>query len=127
MNTKVILFIGVSVFFASCSEQVEKVINININTNEKCYYFIDNKIDTITFHRNLIIVENTLNDTVIIGQSILAPKQIGKFEYSKLGNKNDISLNIDYDNPPTNRICVYPFKGKKSFGKIKLKLNPVSK
>lgn len=127
MNTKVILLIGVSLFFASCSKPVEKVININIDTNEKCYYFINSKMDTIIFDRNLIIVENTLNDTIVIGQNILVPKQIGEFEYSKLDNRNDISLNIDYDNPPTDRICVYPFKEKKSFGMIKLKLNPVSK
>jgi len=109
------------------NKQVKKEIYIDIHSKEECYSFINNSSDSLRFNRTLIIVKNTLSDTIIFGQSILIPKQLGEFNYTKFNNRNDLSLDLDYNNPLTNRICFSPFKRKKSKGMLILRLNTMTK
>ncbi len=85
-------------------------------------FFIENNLGTLKFERKIKIIKNTLTDTIVVGQGVLPSGQLGKHGYTKLGNRNDISLDLDYSNPPADRICIRSYKGKKSHGVLELEL-----
>jgi hypothetical protein len=43
-------------------------------------------------------------------------------EYTKLGDRDDVVLAIEYENPPTDRICISSYRNKKSSGELVLQL-----
>lgn len=98
-----------------------KTINIDVPLNENCYFFIENTLDTLKFERKIRIIKNTLTDTIIFGNGVLRPKYLGHIGYSKFKNEDDI-LDLDYSNPPADRICIRSYKGKKSHGVLELEL-----
>ena len=112
--------------FISCNQNktITKKINVKIEsqTKEKCIFYVDNDLDTLKFNRYFKIIKNTLTDTIVIGQGVLAPREIGVIEYTKLGDRDDVVLAIEYENPPTDRICISSYRNKKSSGELILQL-----
>ena len=104
----------------SCNKNtiVTKTINVEIEseTKEKCFFLKENKLDTLKFNRYLKIIKNTLTDTIVIGQGLLTPKYLGVIAYTKLGNRDDVMLDVEYENPQADRICISSYKNKKSSG-----------
>jgi hypothetical protein len=112
--------------FISCNQNktITKKINVKTEsqTKEKCIFYVDNDLDTLKFNRYFKIIKNTLTDTIVIGQGVLAPREIGVIEYTKLGDRDDVVLAIEYENPPTDRICISSYRNKKSSGELILQL-----
>ncbi len=124
MSSKISLVSILCLSLVSCINNniVVKTISIDIPLNEKCYFFIDANLDTMKFQRIIKITKNTITDTIILGQGVLRPNFIGNIKYTKLENRNDISLDLDYSNPPADRICIKSYKSKKSQGILELEL-----
>lgn len=108
----------------SCEQKdlYTRSIQIDLPNNPNCYFFIENESDTLHFKRNIKIVVNNLTDTIKIGQGIIAPKYVGNYAYTKLGNRNDIALDLNYSNPSADRICVSSYKDKSSIGELTIEL-----
>lgn len=122
---KVLFIITIVFLFNSCSKnkgEFTEVIKVDNATFKKCYFFKNKNSDTLKFVRNIQILENTLNDTILLGNAILYPKYLGEFEYTQLEDKDDIILDLRYRNPPGDRICINSYKEKKSEGVLKIRL-----
>lgn len=128
MRTKIIVLSILCICLWSCinNNSIVKNLNVDVPLNEKCFFFIDDNLDTLRFEREIKITKNTITDTIIFGQGVLPPKFIGDIGYTKLGNRIDKSLDLDYENPPATRICINSYKGKKSQGVLVLELIPIN-
>jgi len=127
MKLKVLFILCLCIGLSNCKiepkrQYVTKIIEVNIDSNDKCYFFRNEVSDTMKFNRNLKIIENTISDSIIIGNSVLAPNYIGDLEYTMLENNKEVVLDLRYENPAADRIWVFPFKMKKSKGTLKLQL-----
>lgn len=109
-----------------CSKDLNKskIVEIEIysKSNDSCYLFITKELDTLKFERKIKILENNISDTLIFGDGVLPPNRIGCFNYTKLKNRTDISLDLDYKNPPADRLCFHSYKNKNSEGILKIEL-----
>ena len=111
--------------FFSCDKKNNefiKVIKVDTSLNKNCSLFKNINSDTLKFLRKIEIIENTLNDTIILGIGILPPNYLGEFEYTQFEDKDDVTLDLRYINPPANRICIQSYNQKKSIGILKLRL-----
>lgn len=127
MIYKTLLLLFSFLIITSCSQlkkeqKIVKELNVNTEKNLEFVAYFYEKSDTIKFNRNIKIIENTLNDTIIFGHSLLAPEFLGQIEYTKFKNKNDITLDLRYANPPADRICISKYKEKKARGILKIEL-----
>lgn len=111
-------------FFQDCHQEktIVKKINIDTAVHKECYFFTDSDNDTLKFDRHLKILENTLTDSIVLGHSVLSPHYTGVIEYTMLDNRNDISLDLRYHNPPADRICILPHKEKESRGTLTIEV-----
>ena len=112
-------------FLLNCSGQnvYTKELNIKLESkHEFFYYFKNTSRDTLKFKRRVEIIKNEISDTIIFGNSILKPNYTGFFEYTKFKDKSNIDLNLKYDNPPADRICVSSFNNKMSKGTLVIEL-----
>ena len=121
---KNIIIFSIFLLLLNCSNKliIIEEIDIKINNNEKYYHFKNDLEDTIKFERKIKILQNTISDTIILGQSILKPGYTGFFEYTKLKDRNDISLDLRYENPPADRIYIKSYNNKKSNGILVIEL-----
>lgn len=114
--------------FISCNQKKNKIIesfNVDSSLSKDCHFFKDKYSDTLKFSRKIIILENTINDTILLGNSILPPNLTGEFEYTQLKARKDIHLDLRYKNPPADRICINNYKEKNSKGHLKFQLEMV--
>lgn len=113
------------IILGSCEghSYIKKQIKVNTGNGEQCFYFSTTNLDTLKFNRHIQILKNTLNDTILFGYGILAPGQVGNVGYTRLGNRNDAALNLNYKNPKTDRICISPYKKKEVKGILLIKLD----
>ena len=111
------------IFIANCSAQKEiRTIEVNTNRNAKeCFSFLK-KEDTLEFNRKIKIIKNSISDTIIIGHVVLPPKYTGTIDYTKLKKRDDLTVDLNYDNPPAKMICVHQYKSLTSKGKITFEL-----
>lgn len=128
MSLRISLLFVLCLCIVSCSHNkaIVKTISIDVPLNEKCYFFIDANLDTLNFERTIKITKNTITDTIVFGQGVLRPNFKGDIKYTKLKNRNDISLDLDYKNPSVDRICIKSYKGKKGVGFLELELKPTN-
>lgn len=105
---------------------LEKTIFIDtqsiVEENDEICEILNSKID-----RDIVIIENHLTDTILIGFTVLPPKQTGSIYYSKFKDKNDkiVALYNSNENPPLEKICFSKYNNKESKGTLKFtfKLN----
>lgn len=132
-TNKVYLFL-LTFFFVhlSCKPQRKafEIIEFELHgrINDTCVVLKNTLGDTISFYRDIEIVENTYPDTLRIGYSILPPKQSGALYYARYDtNKEEIIYSdpayIDYimktDSPAAKSkfLCVYTL-GKQNLNHI---------
>ncbi|PKG52106.1 hypothetical protein [Olleya sp. 1-3] len=130
MNHKILTIVLIILCFFSCNIKQDKKHNIiktikfeNIS-QEKCFFFHKKNNDTLFFERKISIIENNISDTILIGHSILLPKQIGLISYTKFKDRNDMALDLRYENPKSDRLCIKPYgKNKSVNGKLKIEFS----
>ena len=124
MNTISKFFI-LFLLITSCNNYIIKK-KIEVNSDADCFNFINAEGDTLYINRkNIEVIENTINDTILIGYTILPPGKLGKIKYSK--TEDNLSLNLKYKNPPTKEICYSYYRNKPAKGALILKLTVVEK
>lgn len=112
------MIFGIHLFLliSGCSyeKKVLQTVEVNTEINEKCYFF---KVasDTLKFKRSIKIVKNSISDTIILGYGVLFPKFIGYYDYSRF--KGGV-LDLNYPNPPADRICISAYKNRISGGEL---------
>ena len=85
---------------------------------DSCYNLQDSVMHKpIAASRELEIIQNTLEDTVVLGFAIVAPGYTGKFRYLG-GYDPDIS---DEQLPKLSKICVGLYQRRPSKGKLIIK------
>lgn len=121
----VFIIISIILLSISCDEsktEYIEVVKIDSLISKKCFFFESKNSDTLKFVRNIEILENTIDDTLLLGNAILAPRYLGEFEYIQFEDKDDIILDLQYTNPPSDRICIHPYNDKTPEGVLKFKL-----
>lgn len=105
------------------------------NFRDTCIYFIEHNKDTISIIRELEIIENTMSDTILLGNSCVRPFQTGYIFMGQVSTNRDAALYNSPDaikhmrdnntkNYGTNILCLYHRKineVSKSDGYIKIK------
>jgi hypothetical protein len=109
----------------SCNQHENKsvkTLKIDTEGSKRCFVFKNRNGDTIKFNRKISIKKNTINDTIILGNSVLAPKFTGGFEYTKFKNRTDVIVDLQYLNSTGDRVWVIPYKNKVSKGFLEIEL-----
>lgn len=127
MYGKIITLSMLCACLSSCinNNTLVKIIHVDVPLNIKCHFYIENKLDTLKFERTIKIIKNTLTDTIIFGNGVLRPKYLGDIEYLKFKNEEGV-LDLDYSNPPADRIWIKSYRGKKSQGVLEFELIPTN-
>lgn len=117
--------------FISCSlsnvDEKYEIVEFKLLENKPCYCFLesDKKNQIFTFNRKFKILENNLEDTIRIGNSILSPDYVGNIYYDKYIDDNGNIHLVDkrYKNLPINEICVSKYKANDIGGSLKLEIS----
>ncbi|WP_272023173.1 hypothetical protein [Olleya namhaensis] len=128
MNYKTLsIAFSLMVILFSCQEKkhhTTQTIKLENLSQEKYFFFNKKNGDTLFFEREILIKENNISDTILIGHSILLPKQIGLISYTKFKNRNDVTLDLRYKNPKSDRLYIAPYGKNKSInGNLKIEFN----
>ncbi len=121
----VALFILSLFYYCEKGNKVIREIVIKDIKKINCFFLVNENNDTIIFNRKFKILKNSLTDTIIMGDMVVFPNQTGYLQYSQLNSNENVSLDLDYRNPPTDRLCIYQYKGKNSLGKIIVELETI--
>lgn len=119
---KKIFFSIIIISLAQCKPQTKhKDITILVDTKaEDQIIFQRDGNETLTFKRSIQVIKNEISDTILLGNAILVPGQIGRISYTKIRNKENTAVAPQYLNNGTDRLIITPYKGKISFGKLEL-------
>jgi len=88
-------------------------------SKDSCYKFTD------SVKRQVEIIENTLQDTVLLGFTVVPPKYVGNFNYLGIDGRNDAVIYPETPEqlmPKTTMICINLYKQRKVKGYLILKV-----
>ena len=116
---KQILTVLFAIVIFSCNQdsRTQNILKIEGN-NDTCYTLTD------SVKRQVDIIENTLEDTILLGFGVVPPKYIGKFNYLGVDGKTDALI---YPQTPTElmpkiaTICVNLYEKRRAKGFVVLK------
>gem|GEM_PF-4796997 len=108
-----------SALVMSCQSgpQASNVLKIEV-TKDSCYKLIDSA------NRHIEIIENTLQDTVVLGFAVLPPKYVGNFNYLRSDERVDAAIypeTPEHLMPKTKMICINLYARRKNKGHLVIK------